>query len=78
VDFLARRFDGREELIQVCADLDDPGTRERETRALLDAAQGHPAASLHLVCLEPYAGPPLPGDISLHPAAAWLLDADPS
>jgi predicted AAA+ superfamily ATPase len=75
VDFLACGFDGREELIQVCADLDDPGTREREIRALLDAAAEHPAASLHLVCLEPYGGPPLPAGIALHSAAAWLLDA---
>lgn len=44
VDFLARHADGRQELIQVCADASDPetwssGTWGRETRAL-DAAHG--------------------------------------
>ena len=42
VDFLARSPDGGEQLIQVCADLDAPGARDRETRGLLAAAANTP------------------------------------
>ena len=42
VDFLARFPDGGEQLIQVCADLDAAGTRDREIRGLLAAAGEHP------------------------------------
>jgi hypothetical protein len=42
VDFLARYPDGRQQLIQVCADLHEPGTRAREFRALECAAKEHP------------------------------------
>ncbi|MBI4861911.1 MAG: ATP-binding protein [Candidatus Riflebacteria bacterium] len=78
VDFLARYPDGHEELIQSCADLDDPATRERETRALLSAKAAHPRASLHLVSLQADPVPNLPGGISLHAAAAWLLGSSAS
>jgi predicted AAA+ superfamily ATPase len=73
VDFLARYPDGRQDLIQVCADLDSPETRERETRALLEAASGFPQASLHLVTLSADPVPGLPGAVALHSAADWLL-----
>lgn len=74
VDFLARLPDGRKELIQVCADLDAPDTRERETRALQEAADEHPMASLHLISLDPQAAPNLPPVITVHVASAWLLE----
>ncbi len=41
VDFLAADPEGRRSLIQVCADLSDPATRERELRALVDAIPSH-------------------------------------
>lgn len=74
VDFLARYPDGRQELIQVCANLDDPATRERETRALLAAAPLHPRASLHLVALDIPVVFDRSAEITVHAAADWLLD----
>mgnify|MGYP002335825689 CR=1 FL=1 len=76
VDFLARYPTGREELIQVCASLDDPATRERETRALIEAAPHHPAATLHLIALDIPAAIDIPSGIALHRAADWMLVKD--
>ncbi|MBM4126990.1 MAG: ATP-binding protein [Nitrospira sp.] len=76
VDFLARHPSGQEELIQVCASLDDPAVCKRETRALLEAARRHPAASLHLVSLDIPARLDLPEAITVHAAWEWLLRQD--
>lgn len=76
VDFLARYPTGKEELIQVCASLDDPATRERETRALLAAAQQHPRATLHLISLNMPAAFEMPKEITVHAAWDWLLHGD--
>jgi predicted AAA+ superfamily ATPase len=73
VDFLARYPDGKEELIQVCASLDDPATCERETRVLLEAARQHPRASLHLISLDIPAAFEVPRDMTVHAACDWLL-----
>jgi hypothetical protein len=73
VDFLALFPDGREELIQVCADLDDPVVRDREVRALLDAAEEHPRGSLNIVALHSELASGLPERIAFHSAARWLL-----
>ena len=73
VDFLARYPDQRAELIQVCADLDDPAVREREIRALLEAAGEFPKATLHLIGLQTETVRNLPAGISIYPAASWLL-----
>lgn len=73
VDFLARYPDGSEVLLQVCADLDALATRERETRALLEASGEHPNAALQLISLEPEPPADLPSDITWLPATAWLL-----
>ncbi len=73
VDFLAEYPDGSQELIQVCSDLDAPATRERETRALLDAAGEYPRATLNLVSLEPERPHDFPSAIIWHSAAEWLL-----
>jgi len=78
VDFLACYAEGGRELIQVCADLDVPGVRERETRALLEAAREHPRASLHLISLEADAARSLPARVSAHAAAVWLLTRRPA
>jgi len=74
VDFLARFADGREELIQVCANLDAPSTRKRETQALLEAARELPRATLNLVALTSDRPLDLPSTIVCHPASSWLLE----
>lgn len=76
VDFLARRPGGKVELIQVAADLDDPVTRERETRALLAAAAEYPVASLHLITLTPESAQGMPEQVTVHPAALWFLSGE--
>jgi predicted AAA+ superfamily ATPase len=73
VDFLARYHDGREELVQVCADLTAGGTHEREVRALLEAAREHPRAELHLIALAPPRVGTWRARVALHDAATWLL-----
>ena len=72
IDFLARYHD-HEELIQVCADLSDPATRQRESRALQEAVREHPRADLHLISLEPDIPADIPAGITVHSATAWLL-----
>jgi hypothetical protein len=76
VDFLARYPSGKEELIQVCASLDGPATREREIRALLEAARQHPRASLHLISLDIPATFEIPRNITVHAAWDWLLQGN--
>ena len=74
VDFLARHPDGSEELIQVCASVDDPPTLFREVRALQDAAAEHPRARLRILTLEsrlPF--PEHPPEIGILPAWQWML-----
>jgi len=73
VDFLARYPAGKEELIQVCASLDDPPTREREIRALLEAGRQYRRANLHLVSLDIPAVSGVPAGITVHAACDWLL-----
>lgn len=74
VDFHARLADGTESLVQVSADVDAPSTLEREVRALTEAAQAFPHASLHLVTLARPAGRiHMPDSIELAEASVWLL-----
>lgn len=73
VDFLASQPGGGMHLIQVCTDLATPATRDREIRALIEAAREHPGASLHLITLEPAPAQSFPANISLHLASDWLL-----
>lgn len=73
---LARYPSGREELIQVCASLDDTATREREIRALIESAPHHPAATLHLIAHDIHAAIDIPPGIALHNAADWMLVKD--
>ncbi len=76
VDFLARYPQGRQGLIQVCADLTTPEARDREVRALLEASSEHPRATLHLVGLDVPVGADWPPSVTVHPAGAWLLGGD--
>ncbi len=73
VDFLARYPSGREELVQVCASLDDPDTRRREMRALIDAAPHYPGAARSLIALDIPSAVEIPSGIVLHRATDWLL-----
>lgn len=74
LDFHATLPDGQQWLVQVCMDLADPETREREVRALLDARPCWPKARCLLVALWVPPVVPLPAGIELHPAAQWLLE----
>ena len=73
VDFLVRYPEGRQELIQVCASLDDPGTRAREIRGLLDAALEFPRASLMLIGIDIPEVMEIPSAITVFAARDWLL-----
>ncbi len=75
VDFLARDRAAGEELIQVCADPSDPGTRAREVRSLLAAAKEHPRATLRLLVLhrDGLETGPAPG-VRAQPVCEWLLE----
>ena len=75
VDFLVRYPEGGEELIQVCSDLDEVTTKERELRALLAAGRERPGAGLRLIGLEPEAPRDLPAGIVWQSASDWLLSA---
>jgi predicted AAA+ superfamily ATPase len=73
VDFYARYVTGVETLIQVCADLEHPDTFAREVRALQDAAQTWPQATLQLITLHRPKVGVLPPEIQHHLASDWLL-----
>jgi uncharacterized protein len=74
VDFFARDPEGNATLIQVCTDVSDPATYEREVRAL-SAASAEYRGTLPLLLtfdtLPPR--PPLPKPLHWQPAIAWLL-----
>jgi hypothetical protein len=55
VNFIVRCLEGGEELIQVCSDLDEVDTKERELRALIAAGRERPGVGLRLISLEPEA-----------------------
>ena len=74
VDFLATHFDRSQTLIQVCADLHDAATLEREVRALQEARREYPKARCLLVTLEqPVRAPAIKG-IAVVQAMDWLLE----
>lgn len=72
VDFLARYWDGHEELIQVCADLSDAQTAGREIRALTEASRVYPHAQPLLITLYP-APYTLPEEVTVQTALDWFL-----
>jgi len=76
VDFLARFRDGHEELIQVCADISETATRDRECRALEEAIREYPRAARRLLVLNSdQITVKVPRGIIIQPAYQWLLDA---
>jgi len=75
VDFLATAPDRPSLLVQVCLDLGNTETWEREVRALVAATGEHPRASTLLLTMDatpPHTDPPLP--VKWRPAAEWLLE----
>jgi uncharacterized protein len=75
VDFLAGAPGQPPELIQVCLDISEKTTREREERALAGAAREFPKARPLLLTLDSMAPrPPLQAPLEWRPAASWFLD----
>ena len=73
VDFLARYVEGHEELIQVCANIDNPNTFSREIRALQNATTEFPRAGQVLIALESPALLDIPPGVTVIAARDWLL-----
>ena len=74
VDFLASAPGGNPLLLQVCVDVQDPQTYEREVRALTTAATEHRRARPLLITLESTPPrPSLPSPLKWQCAAEWLL-----
>jgi len=74
VDFHARYLAGEEELVQVCADPSAAATKDRELRALAEAAAEYPRAIRRLLVLgRDYALPIKVPSVRVQPAYEWLL-----
>lgn len=74
VDFFVRNPEGDTTLIQVCTDVSDPATYEREIRALSAAAAEWPGAAALLLTFDTLPPrSPLPKPLRWQPAIAWLL-----
>lgn len=74
VDFMARARLGEGVLLQVCADISDPSTRDREIRGLSAAASEFPEARPMLLTLDSVPPQPdLPDPLRWISAANWLL-----
>ncbi len=75
VDFLAQSPEGEWILLQICADLSNLATREREVRALISASAEYPHATPILMTLDAIPPQPaLPAPLQWQSAVAWLLD----
>lgn len=76
VDFCGRDAEGALRLVQVCARLSDPGTRDRELRALAAGMAELGLAEATLVTLYDEDRVRLgPGTVRVVPAWRWLLEA---
>jgi hypothetical protein len=73
VDFLVRWPGNSQELIQVCAEVPDAKTWQREVRALESAGRDYPGTILSLVTMFPESIPEVPDPIQVHDASLWLL-----
>jgi predicted AAA+ superfamily ATPase len=74
VDFHAIDASGAILLIQVCANVLDPATFQRETRSLLEAKMVHPEGQLLLLVLETISPDSfVPAPIICKPAIEWFL-----
>jgi uncharacterized protein len=78
VDFMARSHLGKWNLLQVCAEISDPATREREVRSLLSAEKEFPGSTPVFLTLDSIPPQPeLPAPLQWRSAAAWLLGDEP-
>lgn len=79
VDFLAEDSRGFRELVQVCADLEDPATRQREIRALEEGMQETACERATLVTLREESSLEIGGrPLRIVPAWRWLLEPEAS
>jgi predicted AAA+ superfamily ATPase len=79
VDFHTHFPDGREELIQVCADLSSEETGERELRALQEASREHPRAGKRVLLLDhEQSRQSQSPSVTFQPVYEWLLDGEPA
>jgi hypothetical protein len=78
VDFIARSLLGEWTLLQVCAEISDSTTLEREIRALASAAMEFPVATPIFLTLDSIPPQPdLPAPLRWRSAAAWFLADEP-
>jgi predicted AAA+ superfamily ATPase len=78
VDFIGRSPLGKWTLLQVCAEISNPVTREREIRALASAAMEFPEATPIFLTLDSIPPQPeLPAPLRWLSAAAWLMADEP-
>ncbi len=74
VDFLATQTDGRTQLVQVAADIENASTLQRELRSLEGASEEFPRARKILLAEEiPPHGVSLPEGVEVIPLWHWLL-----
>jgi len=77
VDFLATQTDGRTQLIQVAADIENESTLQRELRSLEGASEEFRLARKILLAEEiPPRGVSLPEGVEVIPVWQWLLFPD--
>ena len=75
VDFHAVDAMGRVILVQVCADVSDLSTFEREVRALVEAHQSHPKAQPVLILHNPLPNAvEVPEFVEVKHAVQWFLE----
>lgn len=73
IDFHARMPNGELWLVQVCLDVDDEKTLNREIRPFADLAEHEKDARKMLICLYTHSKAAVPSTIELYPASEWLL-----
>jgi len=77
VDFLAEDSRGSRELVQVCTDLKDPATRQRELRALEEGMKELSCEQATLVTLREETSAEIAGRlVRIVPAWRWLLEPE--
>ncbi|MDE6336779.1 MAG: DUF4143 domain-containing protein, partial [Muribaculaceae bacterium] len=75
-DFIVQRGMGIHALYQVCWDISDPATRNREIRGLLEASKITGCTNLYIITSEQQEEITLDNNITIHvlPAWKWLLN----
>jgi len=78
VDFLATPLTDRPALIQVCADMSDASTRQREFRALTEAMSEHKRLNALVLTATStgisHAQAEAPKGVTVRPAWEWMLE----